>query len=222
MHPIMAGIGAFIFDLDGVMVDTEPISHQAWHIILKDFDLDLDEETYRAIIGRRSDESAQMIKLSLGLSVDASELLRRKRKVFNRLLSHDIPVMPGLERLVEKLSLAGIACAVATSSPRHYAREILARIGLLQECSALACGDEVFRSKPEPDIYLLTAERLGLPPQKCLALEDSIPGCQAAMTAGMVTLAVPNRLYKRKEFGFVDYVFTTLSEVADNLESLIR
>lgn len=162
----MAGIGAFIFDLDGVMVDTEPISRRAWHIVLNNFDLDLDEETYRAIIGRGSDESAQMIKLSLGLSVDASELLRRKKKVFNRLLSHDIPVMPGLERPVEKLSLAGMAWAVATSSPRRYARDILTRIGLLEKCDVLAGGDEVLRGKPEPDIYLLAAKRLGVLPQK--------------------------------------------------------
>ena len=85
-HPILARIGAFVFDLDGVMVDTEPISRRAWHIVLKDFDLDLDEETYHGIIGRRSDESAQIIKSSLGLSLDASELVRRKKKVFNRLL----------------------------------------------------------------------------------------------------------------------------------------
>jgi HAD superfamily hydrolase (TIGR01509 family) len=218
----MAGIGAFIFDLDGVMVDTEPISRQAWHIILKDFDLDLDKETYHGIIGRRSDESAQIIKSSLGLSVDASELVRRKKKALNRLLSRDIPIMPGLGRLVERLSDAGIAWAVATSSPRRYAQDILTRIGLLQECSVLAGGDEVLRGKPEPDIYLLAAERLGVLPQGCLALEDSLPGCQAAIAAGMVTLAVTNGQTKRSEFGFVDHVYTTLSEVADNLESLIR
>ena len=218
----MAGIGAFIFDLDGVMVDTEPISRRAWHIILKDFDLDLDEETYRSIIGRGSDESAQMIKLSLGLSVDASELVRRKKKALNRLLSRDIPIMPGLGMLVERLSDAGIAWAVATSSPRRYAQDILTRIGLLQECSVLAGGDEVLRGKPEPDIYLLAAERLGVLPQGCLALEDSLPGCQAAIAAGMVTLVVTNGLTNRNEFGFVDYVYTTLSEVADNLDSLIR
>ncbi|MBA7684851.1 Phosphorylated carbohydrates phosphatase [subsurface metagenome] len=218
----MAGIGAFIFDLDGVMVDTEPISHQAWHIILKDFDLDLDEETYHGIIGRRSDESAQIIKSSLGLSLDASELVRRKKKALKRLLSRDIAVMPGLGKLVERLSDAGIAWAVATSSPRRYARDILTRIGLLEKCAVLAGGDEVLRGKPEPDIYLLAAERLGVLPQGCLALEDSLPGCQAAIAAGMVTLAVTNGQTKRSEFGFVDHVYTTLSEVADNLESLIR
>ena len=99
-----------------------------WQIVLKDFGSELDEKIHQAIIGLRLDKSAKLIKSSLGLSVDASELVRLKRKVFNRLLGQEIPVMPGLEKLIERMSDAGIPWAVATSSPRQYTRDLLRHI----------------------------------------------------------------------------------------------
>jgi HAD superfamily hydrolase (TIGR01509 family) len=216
----MSKIEAVIFDLDGVMVDTETISNQAWKIVLRDLHAELDEKTGLSIIGHSSDESAQIIKSSIYLSIDASELLFRKRKVFRQLLSKGIPVMPGLQELVEHLSETGLPWAVATSSPREYAESILRQIGLRNQCSVLVSGDEVVRSKPMPDIYLLAAERLHISPRNCLALEDSVPGCHAAIGAGMVTIAIPNGQTKQDNFDFVDHICHSLSEVAFYLENL--
>lgn len=182
----------------------------------------MSEEICGRIIGHRSDQCARIIKTALRLSIDPGDLLRRKKEAFNRLLAHDIPVMPGLRRLVDKLSDYRIAWAVATSSPGPYARKILRRIGLWQKCSAVATGDEVRRSKPAPDVYLLAAQRLGASPGRCLALEDSLPGCQAAVAAGMVTVAVPNLLTKRESLDFVKQTYSSVIEVADSLDHLIR
>jgi HAD superfamily hydrolase (TIGR01509 family) len=218
----MAPIDALIFDLDGVMVDTEPISQAAWNTVLKPFDVALSEEICGRIIGHRSDQCACIIKTALHLSIDPGDLLRRKKEAFNRLLAHDIPVMPGLRRMVDKLSDHRIAWAVATSSPSAYARKILRRIGLWEQCSAMATGDEVCRSKPAPDVYLLAAQRLGASPGRCLALEDSLPECQAAVAAGMVTVAVSNHLTKRESLDFVKQTYSSLIEAADRLDHLIH
>lgn len=217
----MNKIAAVVFDLDGLMVDTERTSRQAWEIVLKDFGRTLNEETYRRVIGRRSDESAIILNESLNLQTDAQQLLGRKKKIFDTLIvSQGVPVMPGLTELVKALSDRKIPWAVATSSPRSYAENILLQIGLLKKCRALAAGDEVSRGKPDPAIYLLAAGRLNVQPQKCMALEDSLPGCRAAEAAGMMTVAVPNCYINNDELTFVNYIFNSLKDVADNLERL--
>ena len=218
----MPEILAVIFDLDGVIVDTEPVSRKAWNIILSELNENMTDEIFYSIIGRRSADSAEIIKQALGLSLPSAVLLDRKTRVLKKLLSVHIPVTPGLEKLVAKLSDIGLPWAVATSSPRDYAEHILKQIDLWNKCTVLTTGDEVKKNKPEPDIYYLTARRLGIDPQQCLALEDSLPGCRAAATAGMVTIAVPGTHAKKGDFGFVDHLFMSLDEVAANLQSLIR
>ncbi len=217
----MSEIQAVIFDLDGVMVDTEPISRKAWNIALNGLNADLADKIYYGIIGRCSKESSEIIKKALGLSMPASALLQRKTNALQKLLSEHIPVIPGLLQLVAKLSNIGLPWAVATSSPRHYAEHILKQIDLWNKCTVLATGDEVSKNKPEPDIYYLAARRLKLDPQQCLALEDSLPGCRSAVAAGMVTVAVLSEYAKRSDFDFVDHLYLSLYEVAANLESLI-
>jgi HAD superfamily hydrolase (TIGR01509 family) len=217
----MSKIQAVIFDLDGVIVDTEPISRKAWNIALNEFSAELPDEVCYNIIGHCSAESAEIIKMALGLSLPASALLHRKTTALRKLLAEDIPVIPGLVQLVAKLSNIGLPWAVATSSPRDYAERILKQIDLWNKCTVLTAGDEVSYNKPEADIYALTARRLKRAPRQCLALEDSLPGCRAAASAGMVTVAVPGKYPKRSDFDFVDQLCMSLDEVTANLQRLI-
>jgi riboflavin kinase len=95
-------------------------------------------------------------------------------------------------------------------------------LGLSESCQTIAAGDEVEKGKPDPDVYLLSAERLDVPPDRCLALEDSLPGCQAAKAAGMVAVAIPNGHTANDDFGFVDYIFGSLLDVVDDLDSIMN
>jgi beta-phosphoglucomutase-like phosphatase (HAD superfamily) len=110
---------------------------------------------------------------------------------------------------------------VATSSPLRHALELLDQLGLGNSCQTVAGGDEVVNGKPAPDIYLLAAKRLGLRPAQCLAVEDSAPGCQAALSAGFMVVAVPNRDTKASDFSTVDYTFSSLLEVVERFEDLL-
>jgi beta-phosphoglucomutase-like phosphatase (HAD superfamily) len=114
-----------------------------------------------------------------------------------------------------------IPWAVATSSPRHHAEIILTQLALADSCRAIAGGDEVRQGKPAPDIYLLAAERLGIAPAHCLALEDSLPGSQAAVAAGMVTVAVPGGDRAAAEFAHADFIFPSLHQVLAHLDELM-
>ncbi|VAW34958.1 hydrolase, haloacid dehalogenase-like family [hydrothermal vent metagenome] len=139
--------------------------------------------------------------------------------MYSKIRANGVPTMSGLYTLHAEIGRRQIPWAVATSSPRAHAVEILQQLGLLQQCRAIAGGDEVVDGKPAPDLYLLAAERLGIAPQSCLALEDSGPGSQAAVAAGMTAIAIPNAQTKTADFSHVHYQYDSLREVLANLDS---
>ncbi len=213
-------ISAVIFDMDGLMVDTEPLSRRAWEQVVGLFGVVLDDAVYGRMIGRRFDESAQMVLDAYDLPLTRADLMARKSTIFDAIRTQGVPVMPGLRELHAAIARRGLPWAVATSSPRRHAQEILAQLALDTSCRAIAGGDEVARGKPAPDIYLLAAERLGVASANCLALEDSVPGCQAAARAGMVTVVIPNGETKMAVFPCARYQFDSLHEVVSLLDAL--
>lgn len=229
---------AIIFDMDGLMVDTEPLSRRAWAQVIAPFDAVLTDAVYGRMIGHRTGEAAQILLASADIPLSAEELVGLKTAVFDQILAQGVPVMPGLMELHAEIARRGLPWAVATSSPRHHARQILTQLGLLNRCGAIAGGDEVAHGKPAPDIYLLAAERLGVLPQQCLALEDSAPGCQSAAAAGMTVVAVPNgatgtavstltsadsaKTLRASVFPCANYLFSTLADVVRSLDDLLQ
>jgi HAD superfamily hydrolase (TIGR01509 family) len=211
-------IEAIVFDMDGLMVDTEPLSRQAWDMALRPYGHTLDETTYQRMIGLRSDESVQIVLQTFALPLTAAALYEQKAAHNRRLRAAGVPVMAGLWPLLDAIRAGQLPWAVATSSSRAEAEEVLAQLGLQTECHALAAGNEVPRGKPAPDIYLLAAERLGVAPEHCLALEDSLPGSQAAVAAGMITAVIPNGR-SSADFPHAHYLFSSLHQVVDLLNN---
>ncbi len=218
----MKRVQAIIFDMDGLMVDTEPLALLSWKKALADHDYEYDEALNEQVVGLRREDSAKVILAAADLNISPAEILSLKESYLVEIMEQGIPVMPGLRQLVNELVSRDIPWAVATSSPLGYANVVLERIGLIQGCRAIASGEEVELGKPEPDVYLLAAERLAIPPSNCLALEDSVLGAQAAVAAGMQTAAVPNGHPVGEDFSFVDYVFDSLIDVANDLDRLFR
>jgi HAD superfamily hydrolase (TIGR01509 family) len=213
---------AIVFDMDGLMVDTEPLSHQVWAQLVSTFGHQLDDETYGRMIGRRGDASAQIAVNTYDLPLSVTELIVRKEALFDKVRANGVPVMPGLMALMEELARRGLPWAVATSSPSHHAQIILEQLGLSGVCQAVAAGNEVADGKPAPDLYLLAAERLGIPPENCLALEDSQPGAEAAAAAGMRVVAIPNGKTRDASFAVAHTVYRSLHDVVNNLDILLR
>jgi pseudouridine-5'-monophosphatase len=222
-HPFTpAPLTAIIFDMDGLMVDTEPLSRRAWEQVIGPFGGVLTDEVYGRMIGRRSPEAAQILLDAVHIPLTAEELVGQKTAVFNQILAQGVPIMPGLMELHDEIARRDLPWAVATSSPRHHAELILTQLGLLERCGTIAGGNEVTHGKPAPDVYLLAAERLGIAPQQCLALEDSAPGCQSAAAAGMTVVAVPNGGMETAVFSCADHIFPNLNRVAQLLDSLLQ
>jgi HAD superfamily hydrolase (TIGR01509 family) len=219
---MMPGIQAVIFDMDGLLVDSEPLARRSWEKVIQPYGRVLDDETYASMIGLRLEESSRLLQSRLAIPVEADELGRQKETILADLGTEGVPPMPGLDRLMDELRLRTIPWAVATSNRRPFAIQVLQQLNLWSSCQSLTTGEDVQNGKPAPDIYLLAAKRLGFPPQQCLALEDSVPGARAAKAAGMVTIAVPGPHEQASAFAFVDHVYRTLAGVAKDLDELLH
>jgi len=192
------------------MVDTEPLSQQAWTQVLHPLGATMTTEIHNRMIGKRLDASARFVCDEFGLTIGTEELMQRKKETMAALVGDGVPVMPGLIALHDEIARRDIRWGVATSSPRQHALGVLTQLGLLDACVAIAAGDEVAQGKPAPDIYLLAAERMGVKPAECLALEDSAPGCESASAAGMAVVAIPNEGTKTAVFSCADYKLDSL------------
>jgi HAD superfamily hydrolase (TIGR01509 family) len=214
-------IRAVVFDLDGLMVDSEPLAREAWRVLLARHDAELDEETAGAILGLRLEDSAACIKRQFNLPLSLEEIINERRSIFDRLASGSLQPMPGLAGLISAIDRRGLKRAVATSGHRGYASRVLESIGLADGFAAIVTGETVRNGKPAPDIYLAAARALGLQPGDCLALEDAPHGIQAAKAAGLLCVAVPNRFTARLDLGAADYLLPSLSAVMAELDGII-
>ncbi len=203
------------------MVDTEPLARAAWQRVVGRYGATIDDALYGQMIGRRTTESTQLLLDALRLPVAHEELMQRKTDEFLGSLADEVPVMPGLWALLDRIEALGLPWAVATSTPRPVAEIILGKLGLIGWYHALACGDEVTHGKPAPDIFLLAAERLNVVPVACLALEDSAAGCMAAAAAGMRVVVVPTELTRGEAFACAYDCYPSLAEVAVDLAKLL-
>jgi HAD superfamily hydrolase (TIGR01509 family) len=212
---------AIIFDMDGLMVDSEPLSRSAWDQILGAYGHTLNDAIYKSVIGHRTDETAAIFIEAYDLPLTVDTLAREKVNALAEICANGVPVMPGLYALHAHITQRDLPWAVATSSPRSHAEEILTQLGLIDSCRVIVGGNEVAQGKPAPDIYCLAAARMGIAAAQCLAIEDSAPGCQSALAAGMMVVAVPNGDTKTANFSAVDHIFSSLNDVAENLDALL-
>jgi HAD superfamily hydrolase (TIGR01509 family) len=182
---------AVIFDMDGLMLDTEVMSRGIWQKAAGELGHTIPDELFARFIGRREEDCVVMLKELWGADFSFAPMHDRIVTLWaETMANHPIPRKAGLLELIDFIDSLGIPKAVATSSRRDNA---LAKLGeLASRFKVMVTGEEVTRGKPEPDIFRLAAHRLGMRPADCLVLEDSWPGVQAANAAGMYAIMVPD------------------------------
>jgi beta-phosphoglucomutase len=176
---------AVIFDMDGVLVDSGAHHRQAWTRLLGELGVVPPPGFWRRTIGRPSVEA---VPLLLGAAIGAAEarrLANRKHAHYEALAAAGMPAVPGVIEFVNTLRTLGVPLAVATSARRVDTVELLGPLGLLERFEAIVTAEDVTRGKPDPEVYLLAAGRLGASPDACLVFEDAVVGVQAARGAGM-------------------------------------
>lgn len=186
-------ISAVIFDMDGLMFDTERLILWAWQKAMADYDFLAPEELYLKSVGLTDEATNAILVEALGDGFPLEAVRDRERLYLDGYIKdHGAPIKPGLLELLDFLDEQGLPKAVGSSSRRRTVERMVSSAGLSSRFSALAGGDEVLHGKPAPDIFLLAAQRLGVPAAECLVLEDSEPGAQAARAAGMTPIIVPD------------------------------
>ena len=205
-------VSGVIFDLDGLLFNTEDVFLAAGTTYLHrrgyQFDIDLRNQ----MMGRTSSISLKLLKKHFAIE-DSVEVIRGEiDELFSEYLEEILAPMPGALSLLVQLDEMNLPYAVATSSSRAYATALLERFGLLGRFQFLLGGDDVINGKPDPEIYLRAASEIGYFPNELLVFEDSGNGCAAAVAAGMNVVAVPNTHNAGQNYDGVYLIADTLKD----------
>ncbi len=208
-------ITAAIFDLDGLLVDSETPEYLAWKTVYARYGLNFSLASWIPNIGRNDGPFDPLEPFRRkGGPASPEDVVASWRKERDALIAREfLRPLPGVVPLLAMLRDAGLRTAVASSSHASRVRYLVERLGLAAQFDAVAAGDEVSHGKPAPDVYLLAARRLDAPPHACVSFEDSENGVRAAEGAGMLCIAVPSALTRTMNFSAADRVVVSLVEV---------
>ena len=201
-----------IFDMDGVLVDGEPLHLAAAQAILAEEGARLDTATYRNYIGRTMKDIWPDLQARFQLRIPRQEYARRYTALVTEQYRRQARLLPGARALLDRVRARRVPCALASSSQRQWVEAALTAMELRDSFRVIVAGDEVSRGKPDPEIYGATAARLGVAPERCLVLEDAPAGIEAARRAGMRVIAVRTPLT-------ADLPLTGAERIIDSLEA---
>lgn len=207
---------AFIFDLDGVITDTAEYHYLAWKRLADEENIPFSREENEKLRGVSRRASLELILKNRRLSEEKiQEMMDRKNGYYRTYLENisTKDLLPGALSLLRKLQSSQIRLALASASKN--ARQVVERLGIAPYFEVIADGNSVRKTKPAPDLFLYTAEKLKLPPEACLVVEDAQAGIAAARAAGMATIGIG----PAERVGSADYVYPSVAEV--RLEEII-
>jgi HAD superfamily hydrolase (TIGR01509 family) len=213
---------AIIFDLDGVLADSEPWWNKIDAQLLREYG----EKNYRGqyhenVLGVSYRLAVEFYKKKFNISAPTEKLMKRRGEIATEFFANRVGLFPNAKRVLEELREKKLHLAVATSSVSASARPFLDRHQIGKFFDVIVTGDEIEHGKPEPDIYLRTAEKLGINPSECLVIEDSLSGIIAAKAAKMRVAAIPDtrqsgsdRFVDPREYEKeADYLLNDLAEI---------
>jgi HAD superfamily hydrolase (TIGR01509 family) len=216
-------LSAVIFDLDGVLADSEPWWSKIDAELLAEYGVTYRGEYHQNVVGVSYRLAVEFYKKAFGLSVATDEMMRRRGEIATEFFANRVDLFPNVKEVLEELRQMKLHLAVATSSVSASARPFLDRHQLTGFFKVIVTGEEVERGKPAPDIYLCAMEKLGIPADACLVVEDALPGVAAAKAASMRVAAIPDRrfvdpdVYEKK----ADCVLGSLKELPALVRKLV-
>ena len=206
---------AVIFDMDGVLVDSYHAHFESWQMMAAEERLALTEAEFAAQFGRTNPE---IIAVYWGENryrgEEIAAMADRKEEVFREILRARFPAMPGVGELLRSLDEAGFALAVGSSGPPENIELVLSRLGARSLFRAVVTSKDVTRGKPDPQVFLIAAERLGVPAQRCAVVEDAPAGIAAAQAAGMTGIGLASTGRTRESLAAAALVVDSLAEIS--------
>jgi HAD superfamily hydrolase (TIGR01509 family) len=213
-------VKALIFDMDGLMIDTEKLYFDAERKLAGEFGADAGDQLLRKLMGRSPHEAMSIFKNELSLNAGVEELVNKRNDIMTYKYNNELVPMPGLHEIItffyKKFKLA-----IATGSAKIFLDIAVDKLDIRKYFDVLEPSDEIKNGKPDPEIYLKTSGKLGLKPGECIVLEDSSNGALAAKRAGCYTIAVVSEYTKNQDFGFADKVLNDLSQAREVISLLL-
>ncbi len=210
-----SSFSAIIFDLDGILADSEPCWDKIDAALLAEYGVTYLGEHHREVLGINYRLAIEFYQRTFGIAASAEAMMRRRGEIATEFFAEKIDLFPSARDTLETLKEAGLKLAVGTSSVGSSARPFLQRHNIAKFFDTVVTGEEVEHGKPAPDIYLRVAEKMGVAPDRCLVVEDSLSGIASAKAAKMRVAAIPDsrfvdpRDYETK----ADVVLGNLSEI---------
>lgn len=186
---------AVLYDMDGTLLDTEKLHKASWTQCAARRGVTIGPEFYQGAMGRNLHRVLQLLQ-ELYPNIGNTQTLYEEKEALCRtwMIEHGVPVLPGVYEALGCLGAQGIRQCVCTSTSRDSAEETLVSAGIRQKLNALVCGDDIERSKPDPQIFLCGAQKLGVPIEACAVVEDAPAGVEAGLASGARVFVVPGLL----------------------------
>ena len=209
-----------IFDLDGVLVDTGWAHKQSWYDLAEKEGFSMSDEFFYSTFGMRNDQIIP--RLVEGISSEGVDRLSKwKEQRYREIIAEKLTLPPGVGGLLDDLKECGFLLAVGSSAPKANLNLVLERVRIKDYFDACVTGEEVVEGKPAPETFLKAAEKLGLPPDRCIVVEDAVQGVAAGKAAGMPVVAVTTTR-DRAALSTADIIVDSLGELtAKNFVSLL-
>ncbi|GAA4009149.1 HAD family hydrolase [Hymenobacter fastidiosus] len=209
-------IRTVIFDMDGVLVDTEPLHHDAFFRHFAELGIAMSREDYATFLGSSTRNVYQQLRQQFDLPQDVETLILRKRLHFAKAFEEDaaLELLPGARALIEELHAAGVPLQLASSASKETIGRVFTRFELHPYFDNLVSGEDFPRSKPDPAIFLHAAQLAGMPPHECLVIEDSANGVTAAKAAGMYCVGYKSEHSEGQDLHHADHVVAHLGQLS--------
>ena len=208
-------IQTVIFDMDGVIVDTEPVHHYAYFQHFTELNIDVTPEMFTTFMGFSTRNTFQKLKELFSIDQDVEDLIQRKRAIFNDAFDNkeDLTLLDGVEKLIKDLHANGIELIVASSASKVTIDRVFKRFGLHQYFSHIVSGEDFPNSKPHPAIFEFAADISISPKENCIVIEDSTNGVLAAKAAGIFCIGYNSEHSERQDLSKADIVVNHFDEL---------
>lgn len=215
-------IKAIIFDMDGLMIDSERVTFECYQEILKGMNLTMDEEFYKTLLGKPLKGIYQRFYDVYGNDFPIEDVIKEVHALMaKRFETEGVPIKTGLKSLLEYLKENNYKTIVATSSNRDRVDTILSQAQITDYFDDSICGDEVTKGKPNPEVFLKSCQKLGVNVDEAIVLEDSEAGIQASYDAGIKVICIPDMKYPEKQYEEKTFkILKDLNGVTEYLKNL--
>lgn len=206
---------AVIFDMDGVLVDSQPYHFKADIDTMAEYGVIKDQKFYESFAGTLTADRMRTLKEMFGLDVPVEEMtIKRENMILDIMGKEDIKPVSGIPEFLRSIKEKGLTTAVASSSDYKLINLILDRLKIAKYFDSVTSGSDVKRGKPSPDVFLLAAERIGIGPSECLVVEDSENGVKAAKAAGMKALGYINPTSGKQDLSLADFITDDFKKIS--------